>query len=183
MRTANAKRYTSRGGTAILRVLVISLSIVSCSASALVRSVTRETYQSDRTCWFNAANHFSAFLILAPSDGKYVPYAVSRWCSVKDNLPAAVSTLNNLGAIRIAGDNGLLMRGGYLPLRLEQNTNPHNNVPPEDAHVYAFEGSVSVGVEGDVKILHILRVHEFRRLSVNFGKFALMSPQDRYKLL
>lgn len=129
-------------------------------------------------CWINEAGKLSAFLILSPSQEGFVPHFVSPRCVVVSTEDGS-DVLDQLDAIKLDEDTGVLSRHSAIPGRILSNKVTHRGVPTPSDRVYYFIGTV---VKSDNDLYRVTEVNAVINLQMVLADFMGVAPGQRIDL-
>lgn len=163
-------------------VAALVLSSACAPIAASMRIVSEHEYRSDMSCWQNSRGQFEAFLVVAETEARGIPYFVSARCMVNSSFPNfRVSTLEMINAIQVR-DPGEPIEDKINKGNLRDNIDTDLPAPGDDDDVYVFVGRLDHVKDAPSGIYVIEEVRLARKLDMPFRSLVETDPMERFNL-
>lgn len=158
--------------------------VTSCSDGRDgLKGVTPDDYLDFKSCWVDADNRFTAFLIVEQNRYGFRPHFVSSRCYVEDF--GGDTTMGHLNDLMVADDKSALKIRAGLTGDFLSNAVTDIGPPADRSRVYLFKGAlVRHAVEGypDARVYDIAKVDTLIDTKMPFARFRRLTSDERFAL-
>ena len=170
-----------KGGN-LFRIALLAPALAACVGSEDgIRTVGPEDYVS-RSCWFNAGEEFTGFLVLARNNENQVAYPVSSKCVVQlDQRSLGASTLRQLGAVELVDRDGTLQRALPGPT-MSTSVATHQLMPSLNSRVYYFRARVRIIPMSGNPVYSPVEILQLEAANITFERFLELDLAGRERL-